>query len=154
MQPDPIKLEQIKTRGFALIPGLLTAAQAADMRALLQTFVDEDLKKWEGRDYPDRWMVHNLMFRGLPFARLLEHEEMHAYLSALLGDTCILYACTSSSLPPRATNLSNRVHVDCPARDSRLHHERGRHVRAGQVHGRERRDVLPAGLDRASRRTD
>jgi len=69
MQPDPIKLEQIKTRGFALIPGLLTAAQAMDMRALLQTYVDEDLKKWEGRDYPDRWMVHNLMFRGLPFAR-------------------------------------------------------------------------------------
>jgi ectoine hydroxylase-related dioxygenase (phytanoyl-CoA dioxygenase family) len=114
MQPDPIKLEQIKTRGFALIPGLLTAAQAADMRALLQTYVDEDLKKWEGRDYPDHWMVHNLMFRGLPFARLLEHEEMHAYLSALLGDTCILYACTSSSLPPRDTNMSNRVHVDCP----------------------------------------
>jgi len=112
---DPAKLAQITTRGFALIPGLLTATQAAEMRSLLQSYVDEDLKKWADRpDYPDRWMVHNLMFRGLPFARLLEHEVMHAYLSALLGDTCILYACTSSSLPPRGTNVSHRVHVDCP----------------------------------------
>ena len=114
MQPDPIKLEEIRTRGFALIPGVVSAADAAEMRALLQTYVDEDLKKWEGRDYPDRWMVHNPMFRGLPFARLLENEKMHAYLSPLLGDTCILYACTSSSLPPRGTNVSNRIHVDCP----------------------------------------
>ena len=115
MQPDAIKLDQVRSRGFALVPGLLTSAQAAEMRSLLQIYVDEDLKKWAGRDdYPDRWMVHNLMFRGLPFARLLEHTEMHAYLSALLGDTCVLYACTSSSLPPRGTNMSNRVHVDCP----------------------------------------
>jgi ectoine hydroxylase-related dioxygenase (phytanoyl-CoA dioxygenase family) len=115
MQTDAVKLDQIKSRGFALVPGLLTSAQAAEMRSLLQTWVDEDLKKWAGRDdYPDRWMVHNLMFRGLPFARLLEHAEMHAYLSELLGDTCILYACTSSSLPPRGTNMSHRVHVDCP----------------------------------------
>jgi ectoine hydroxylase-related dioxygenase (phytanoyl-CoA dioxygenase family) len=115
MQPFTLKLDQIKSRGFALVPGLLTSAQAAEMRSLLQTYVDEDLQKWAGRDdYPDRWMVHNLMFRSLPFARLLEHAEMHTYLSALLGDTCVLYACTSSSLPPRGANMSNRVHVDCP----------------------------------------
>src|SRR6516225_8004500 len=79
MQPDAIKLDQIRSRGFAVVPGLLTSAQAAEMRSLLQIYVDEDLKKWASRDdYPDRWMVHNLMFRGLPFARLLEHTEMHA----------------------------------------------------------------------------
>ena len=49
MQPDPVKLAQITTRGFALIPGLLTAAQAAEMRSLLQSYVDEDLKKWADR---------------------------------------------------------------------------------------------------------
>jgi ectoine hydroxylase-related dioxygenase (phytanoyl-CoA dioxygenase family) len=115
MQADPDTLEQIKTRGFALVPGLLTPPEASEMRSLLQAYVDEDLEKWKGRpEYSERWMVHNLMLRGLPFARLLENEKMHAYLSALLGDTCILYACTSSSLPPKGTNVSNRVHVDCP----------------------------------------
>src|SRR5215510_8280436 len=115
MQPDPTRLNQIKARGFALVPRLLTASQVSEMRGLLEAYIDEALKRWGDRsDYPDQWMVHNLMFRGLPFARLLEHEEMHAYLSAILGDTCILYACTSSSMPPHGTNVSNRVHVDCP----------------------------------------
>jgi hypothetical protein len=124
MQPDPDKLAEITTRGFALIPGLLTAAQAAEMRSLLQRYVDDDLKTWADRpDYPDRWMVHNLMFRGVPFARLLEHELMHAYLSALLGDTCILYACTSSSLPPRGTNVPySAERVDAPSEQEFLAH--------------------------------
>ena len=32
----------------------------------------------------------------------------------LLGDTCILYAYTSSSMPPSGANFSHRVHVDSP----------------------------------------
>jgi ectoine hydroxylase-related dioxygenase (phytanoyl-CoA dioxygenase family) len=32
----------------------------------------------------------------------------------LLGDGCIVYAYTSSSMPPGGGNYSNRIHVDCP----------------------------------------
>jgi ectoine hydroxylase-related dioxygenase (phytanoyl-CoA dioxygenase family) len=39
---------------------------------------------------------------------------LHAYLGALLSDTCIVYAYTSSSMPPGGTNYSRRLHVDCP----------------------------------------
>jgi ectoine hydroxylase-related dioxygenase (phytanoyl-CoA dioxygenase family) len=59
-------------------------------------------------------MVQNLMTRGLPFAKLMESEKVQAYLSDLLGDTCIVYAYTSSSMPPGSSNYSNRIHVDCP----------------------------------------
>jgi ectoine hydroxylase-related dioxygenase (phytanoyl-CoA dioxygenase family) len=59
-------------------------------------------------------MVHNLMMHGRPFLHLLEHPTMHAYIGSILGETCTLYAYTSSSMPPRGTNYSRRVHVDCP----------------------------------------
>jgi ectoine hydroxylase-related dioxygenase (phytanoyl-CoA dioxygenase family) len=85
------------------------------MRPLLQQAIDEDLARWQGKPgYIDHWMVHNLMIRGLPFLRLLENRVIHAYLDEILSDTCIVYAYTSSSMPPRGTNYSRRIHVDCP----------------------------------------
>ena len=59
-------------------------------------------------------MVHNLMVREPVFAQFLENPMLHAYLSPLLGDTCIVYAYTSSSMPPSGANFSHRVHVDSP----------------------------------------
>lgn len=59
-------------------------------------------------------MVHNLMVRGAPFARLLENPKLQEYFSSLLGDTCILYAYTSSSMPAGGSNYSHRIHVDSP----------------------------------------
>ncbi|MGH7178923.1 MAG: phytanoyl-CoA dioxygenase family protein, partial [Tepidisphaeraceae bacterium] len=51
---------------------------------------------------------------GLPFASLMENPVLQAHLSELLGDTCIVYAYTSSSMPPSGKNYSSRIHVDCP----------------------------------------
>jgi ectoine hydroxylase-related dioxygenase (phytanoyl-CoA dioxygenase family) len=107
-------LDDIARDGFTVVENVLPPDDIPELRAKLQCCVDEDLRAWEGREYPDRWMVHNLMVRDHAFARVLENPALHAYLSAILGDTCILYAYTSSSMPPRGTNYSNRVHVDCP----------------------------------------
>jgi ectoine hydroxylase-related dioxygenase (phytanoyl-CoA dioxygenase family) len=114
MQADPSKVREIRERGFAIVPDALTADECVVMRALLQKCIDEDLAQWAGKSYPDAWMVHNLMMRGVPFAKVLENPTMHAYFDQLLGDTCIVYAYTSSSMPPGGTNYSRRIHVDCP----------------------------------------
>lgn len=114
VQADPAILEAIRDRGFAVVPGLLDEATVATMKEELHRAALEDLAAWEGRDYPDAWMVHNLMVRHPVFAEFLENPVLHAYLSPLLGDTCILYAYTSSSMPPSGSNFSHRVHVDSP----------------------------------------
>ena len=112
--PDLDKLNEIATKGFAVIPHMLEDLGAAGrLRELLLQCIDEDLERY-GNDHVDRWMVHNLMVRGAPFARLLEHEMMHAYLSELLTPTCILYAYSSSSMPAGGANYSHRMHVDSP----------------------------------------
>jgi ectoine hydroxylase-related dioxygenase (phytanoyl-CoA dioxygenase family) len=111
---DPHVLHAIRERGFAVVPDVLDNHSIATMKRALQRAIDEDLAAWEGRDYPDAWMVHNLMVRDPVFAEFLENPVLHAYLSPLLGDTCIVYAYTSSSMPPSGSNFSHRVHVDSP----------------------------------------
>jgi len=115
MQANPGLLCQLRTEGVTLVPDVLSRDTAQAMRPMLQQAIDEDLVNLEGRPgYIDHWMVHNLMVRGDAFLQLLENPVLHAYLSELLTDTCILYAYTSSSMPPNGTNYSRRIHVDCP----------------------------------------
>jgi ectoine hydroxylase-related dioxygenase (phytanoyl-CoA dioxygenase family) len=113
-EADPTVLATIRERGFSLVPGVLGEDEVAEMRRELQRAVDDDMSAWHGKDYPDAWMVHNLMVRHPSFARFLENPVLHAYLTPLLGDTCIVYAYTSSSMPPSGANFSHRVHVDSP----------------------------------------
>ena len=107
-------LLKIKNDGVCVIPNVVSKNEASRMRMLLQKFINEDLAKWAGKDYSDRWMVHNLMIKDKSFADLLENPILHKYFSLLLGDTCILYAYTSSSMPAGGANYSHRIHVDSP----------------------------------------
>lgn len=115
MRPDPQRVREVHERGFTLVENVLEDQEIPVLKGLLAECIDEDLERWGGRSgFLDGWMVQNLMTRGLPFARLMENEVIQAYFSALLGDTCIIYAYTSSSMPPGGTNFSHRMHVDCP----------------------------------------
>jgi len=115
MAPDKSLLGDFAKQGFAIIPGVMPRDMALGLRPLLQGAIDHELDRWDGNpQYIDHWMVHNLMMHGEPFLRLLEDPAMHAYVDAVLGDTCTVYAYTSSSMPPRGTNYSRRIHVDCP----------------------------------------
>lgn len=120
MKADAAVLEELTDRGYAIVPGALTPERITLLKAELQAAIDADLIGFEaeerrtGRPHPDRWMVHNAMLRGHELARMLEHDLMHAYFTAFLGETCILYSYQTSSMPPQGSNYSNRIHVDCP----------------------------------------
>ena len=114
VQADPAILSAIRERGFSVVRDLLDEETIAAMKEELERAALEDLAAWEGREYADAWMVHNLMVRHPVFAEFLENPVLHAHLSPLLGDTCIVYAYTSSSMPPSGSNFSHRVHVDSP----------------------------------------
>jgi ectoine hydroxylase-related dioxygenase (phytanoyl-CoA dioxygenase family) len=108
---------RVASDGFAVMPDVLPAAAALELRGRLQELVDEDLARWSGNPhYRDHWMVHNLLLRDDRFLLLLENERLQACLDALLSPWCILYAYTSSSLPPHGSNYSRRIHNDAQAR--------------------------------------
>jgi ectoine hydroxylase-related dioxygenase (phytanoyl-CoA dioxygenase family) len=115
LHPDPRLLDELATRGFAIVPGVLAKAAAAEMRDYLIRAIKTQDEKWgEVPHYLDRNMAHNLMMHGQPFVDLLSNPVMHAYLSAALDTHCTLYAYTSSSIPAGGGNYSSRIHVDCP----------------------------------------
>jgi ectoine hydroxylase-related dioxygenase (phytanoyl-CoA dioxygenase family) len=115
VKANPELLSKLCTEGVVLVPDVLPRKAALAMRPLLQRAIDADLARWQGSPgYIDHWMVHNLMVHDDAFLYLLENPILHAYLSELLSNTCIIYAYTSSSMPPRGSNYSRRIHVDCP----------------------------------------
>lgn len=108
------ELSELQTRGFTVVRDALDKSLIPVYRERLEAMIQEDLEAWKGKPYPDAYMVHNPMARDALFAKVLENEAMHAMLSPVLGDTCILYAFTTSSMPAGGTNYSARIHVDCP----------------------------------------
>jgi ectoine hydroxylase-related dioxygenase (phytanoyl-CoA dioxygenase family) len=66
------------------------------------------------RSVLDRYLMHDLLCRNAAFAALLEDPRLQQLLAPLLGEHWILYAFTSSSLPPGETNYGRRLHVDSP----------------------------------------
>ena len=51
---------------------------------------------------------------GGAFLDLFDDERLMAPFNAVLGDESIVYAYTSSSMPPGGGNYSVRIHTDCP----------------------------------------
>jgi ectoine hydroxylase-related dioxygenase (phytanoyl-CoA dioxygenase family) len=114
MRSDPDVASRFAEAGFVTVPGVLTRQEAHRMRALLQSAIETEHNKWQhAPGYQDHWMVHNLMLHGDPFLALLENRLLHRWLGTLFADSCVLYAYTSSSLPPGGSNFSRRIHVDC-----------------------------------------
>ncbi len=115
MQPDPKIVQQLQEDGFAVVPEVIDQQTVSVMRSALEEANLRQEKEWgDFLDYTDKNMVHNLMMHHQVFVDLLSNPVMHTYLSEAIDKQCILYAYTSSSIPPKGTNFSSRVHVDSP----------------------------------------
>lgn len=107
--------EAMRTRGFAVLPGFLEVAHCERLKALLERAVAEYVPvAGNERSSLDRYLMHDLLARDAAFAQLLDDPRLQAVVAPLLGDSWILYAFTSSSIPPGGTNYGRRIHVDSP----------------------------------------
>jgi len=105
----------IETRGYSVIPGFLDPAACGLLKGLLAKAVsDYAPRSGSERSALDRYLMHDLVCRDVVFARLLEDPRLQQLLAPLLGEHWIMYAFTSSSLPPGGTNYGRRTHVDSP----------------------------------------
>ena len=104
--------EAVRTRGYAVIPDVLDPEEVARLRDVLERLIREDLSHPDPRRRRDDWMSFNGVLRDHAIADVVAHPKILPHVEAILGDTCIMYACISSSMPPHDTNYSRRVHVD------------------------------------------
>jgi ectoine hydroxylase-related dioxygenase (phytanoyl-CoA dioxygenase family) len=71
--------------------------------------------RWHGTtDYQDYGMVLICSLYGGAFWNLFDLTSVTMPFETVLGEGCIVYAYTSSSMPPGRRNYSSRIHVDCP----------------------------------------
>jgi ectoine hydroxylase-related dioxygenase (phytanoyl-CoA dioxygenase family) len=100
--------------GFVLLPGLMTAAEAADARSrIMETAASPNAFEFGRRD--DRigqQHVRGLLALGEIFERLVQHPAIIEIAEAMLGDDMTLGAYSARILHPGATEMG--VHIDYP----------------------------------------
>jgi ectoine hydroxylase-related dioxygenase (phytanoyl-CoA dioxygenase family) len=108
-------VQQIETSGFALVPNVLPHDLVVGLREEVLAAIDKETE-YHGRrtDYADYGLVLLCSLYGGSFLKLFEVDELIEPFEWVLGAGCIVYAYTSSSMPPRSGNYSCRIHVDCP----------------------------------------
>ena len=104
----------LATLGYTVVPHALPLETCAQLKRLLQGILDAHVPAAAERSVLDRYLMHDLLCRNAAFAALLEDPRLQQLLAPLLGEHWILYAFTSSSLPPGETNYGRRLHVDSP----------------------------------------
>lgn len=113
--PDPADFSrEFNTAGSVIVPGVLDAAFIAAAKRELAAAVEAEVRYHDTRDYKDYGMVMLCSLYGGAFWDLFDNPRLTGPFNAILGDGCIVYAYTSSSMPPGKVNYSARVHVDCP----------------------------------------
>ena len=103
----------VQTRGFTLLDGFLNSQELSLLKETMERAIQE-FKEVPGveRSLLDRYQIHDLINRDINYGRLLEDPRLQQLLAPHLGEHWIMYAATSSSIPPHGTNYSSRLHVD------------------------------------------
>lgn len=100
--------------GYVIVEGVLDPAYIERAKPALAAAIEKEDARHGTTDHKDRGMVLVCSMHGPVFYEPLENERLMTPFNAILGDGCIVYAYTSSSMPPGKTNYSRRIHRDCP----------------------------------------
>jgi ectoine hydroxylase-related dioxygenase (phytanoyl-CoA dioxygenase family) len=112
---DPVLFkEQINTVGYCILNDVLSAQEIAQLKKSLELAIEKEVQYHQNKSYQDYGMVLLCSLYDKAFSNLLSNQNLIEPFNVILGDGCIVYAYTSSSMPPNSTNYSNRIHVDCP----------------------------------------
>lgn len=105
----------VKTRGYSLVPGFLTLKETEKLKSTIIAAIQayEPVPGVE-RSELDKHQIHDLLNRDINFVRLLEDPRLQQLVAPHLGEHWIMYAATSSSIPPGGSNYASRLHVDSP----------------------------------------
>lgn len=111
---DEAILEVLARDGYAIVTGVLTPDHVAQLRRDLEAAIAAETAYHHGMDYVDYGMVLVCCTHARSFVDVLAHDGVMRIIERVLSEGSIIYAYTSSSMPPSASNYSARIHVDCP----------------------------------------
>ena len=108
-------VQQIETVGYAILKGILPLDLLAPLKQELSKAIEIEERYRVAHSVPShQGMVLLCSLYGPNLVSVLGLESLMTPFEWILGPGCIIYAYTSSSMPPHGSNYSARVHVDCP----------------------------------------
>lgn len=108
-------VRQIESEGYAVLEGVLPPNVLEPLKRDLEEAIRAEEKFRQEKQVPAHFgMVLLCSLYGGQLVEALGLERLMRPFEWILGDGCIIYAYTSSSMPPCGDNYSSRVHVDCP----------------------------------------
>jgi len=106
--------DEFKATGSAIVTGVLSPEFCKAAKEQLVAAMEEEVRYHGTRDYKDYGMVLLCSLYGGAFWTLFDNPRLVGPFNEILGKGCVIYAYTSSSMPPSAVNYSGRIHVDSP----------------------------------------
>ncbi|MCU0390448.1 MAG: phytanoyl-CoA dioxygenase family protein [Thermoflexibacter sp.] len=105
---------EIHKQGYTIIPDILAPDFIKEAKTALEKAIQAEVEYHKTTNYSDYGMVLLCSLYDKIFIELFDNPKLVGVFNAVLGEGCIVYAYTSSSMPPNKTNYSRRIHVDCP----------------------------------------
>lgn len=106
---------QIQSNGYAILPNIVPPGMLGTVKRELEAAIEKEEEYRAARKIDSHHgMVLLCSLYGGSLVEFLDLESLMRPFEWVLGEGCIIYAYTSSSMPPRGANYSARVHVDCP----------------------------------------
>jgi len=107
--------KRIVSDGFAIVPHVIPADMLQRLKIDLEIAIGKEAEyQVQTGAKIDYGMVLLCSLYPGELIRLLDSTTLIEPFEWILGTGCIIYAYTSSSMPPHGTNYSGRIHVDCP----------------------------------------
>lgn len=107
-------VDEIKNQGYSIVKNALPEEFINRAKIKLEEAIKSEENYHGNKEYSDYGMVLLCSLYDKVFTDLFDLPLVTEPLEAVLGEGCIAYAYTSSSMPPETSNYSKRVHVDCP----------------------------------------
>ncbi len=107
-------IKEINTQGYSIVRNALSPEFIQKAKKELEIAIEKETEYHKGKNYSDFGMVLLCSLYDKIFCELFDIPLVSNPFNAVLGDGCIVYAYTSSSMPPEGSNYSKRIHVDSP----------------------------------------
>ena len=104
---------KVEQDGFIVLHSYLADDVVKNLGATLQKEVETDQSNLPYADF-DPCHIHDLLVRKPATLELLNDMFLDELLGKFLGPFWVMYAATSSSIPPNSSNFASRIHVDSP----------------------------------------
>ncbi len=107
-------INKYNTDGMVLVNKLISTSLIKQFKNEIKIAIQKETEFHGSNKHKDNGMILCCVKYGGSFLKIFENDKLFKPFELILGKNCIVYSNASSSMPPRKSNYSKRIHIDCP----------------------------------------